>query len=209
LIGCGKENIRFFKMKNNFLPSQLVALNNTSRGKIFNNSVVTSRVVEQSGNRAGGKKPVNVYISTECGHVYIINFFSRQVDKIVQVNDGAIVSLLHFAGAAEANGGFFLTCSRDQGVLRLWNHDFSKLASEVALNQAVASCDINVDGNEIAVLGQNGNISLLELESSAFSVLMRSHADEVLGIAVNDITGTLLSIGKDSSIKVWHAETME
>lgn len=46
LIGCGKENIRFFKIKNNFLPSQLVALNNTQRGKVFNNSYVTSRVVE-------------------------------------------------------------------------------------------------------------------------------------------------------------------
>jgi WD40 repeat protein len=38
---------------------------------------------------------------------------------------------------------------------------------------------------------------------------MRSHADEILGLALNDITGTLISIGKDSSIKVWHAETME
>jgi WD40 repeat protein len=166
-------------------------------------------MIEQSGNRMGGKKPVNVHVSTECGLVYIINFYSRQVDKIVQVNEGPVQALLHFDGSQESNGGFFMTCSREQGVLRLWNHDFSKLASEVSLNQTIASCDINVDGNEIAVLAQNGTISLLELESSAFSVLMRSHADEVQGIALNDITGSLISIGKDSSIKVWHAETME
>jgi hypothetical protein len=41
LIGCGTENIRFFKLKNNFLPSQLVTLNNTSRGRVFNNCSVS------------------------------------------------------------------------------------------------------------------------------------------------------------------------
>jgi len=46
IIGCGKENIRFFKLKNNFLPGQLVALNNTSRGKVFNNSTVTYQIVQ-------------------------------------------------------------------------------------------------------------------------------------------------------------------
>ena len=52
LIGCGKENVRFFKIKNNFLPSQLVSLNNTARGKVFNNSTCTYKLVEdtKSGN---------------------------------------------------------------------------------------------------------------------------------------------------------------
>lgn len=48
LVGCGKENIRFFKIKNNFLPSQLVSLNNTARGKVFNNSTCTFKLVEDT-----------------------------------------------------------------------------------------------------------------------------------------------------------------
>jgi WD40 repeat protein len=71
----------------------------------------------------------------------------------------------------------------------MWNQDFSKLISEVALNQEVASCDINVDGNEIAVLSANGTLSLLELDSSSFKVVMRSHKDEVLDVAYNCPTG--------------------
>ena len=46
LVGAGKENVRFFKIKNNFLPSQLVSLNNTARGKVFNNSTCTYKLVE-------------------------------------------------------------------------------------------------------------------------------------------------------------------
>jgi WD40 repeat protein len=58
-------------------------------------------------------------------------------------------------------------------------------------------------------MSKEGTLSLLELESSSFRVLMRSHTDEIENMAHNVITGSLVSIGRDSSIKVWHAETME
>lgn len=73
----------------------------------------------------------------------------------------------------------------------------------------MASCDINVDQKEIAVLSTDGSLSLLELESSSFRVLIRSHRDDIVDLAHNSMTGTLVSIGKDSSVKIWHAETME
>ena len=69
---------------------------------------------------------------------------------------------------------FYLTASKT-GNLRIWSPDFSKLVSEVSINQEVASCDINVDQKEIAVLSKDGSLSLLELESSSFRVLIRSH----------------------------------
>ena len=91
LIGCGKENIRFFKIKSNFLPSQLVSLNNTARGKVFNNSTCTYKLVEDTKSGGGQARKVSqVLVSTECGLLYIINYFSRQVDKIVQVHNEAV-----------------------------------------------------------------------------------------------------------------------
>ena len=103
---------------------------------------------------------------------------------------------------------FYLTASKN-GNLRIWSPDFAKLVSEVSINQEVASCDINVDQKEIAVLSKDGSLSLLELESSSFRVLIRSHQDDIVDITYNDITGALVTIGSDSSVKVWHAETME
>lgn len=73
----------------------------------------------------------------------------------------------------------------------------------------MASCDINVDQKEIAVLSTDGSLSLLELESSSFRVLIRSHRDDIVDLAHNNMTGSLVTIGKDSSVKIWHAETME
>jgi WD repeat-containing protein 90 len=35
LVACGREHIRFYKLKNGHLPGQVVTLNNTARGKVF------------------------------------------------------------------------------------------------------------------------------------------------------------------------------
>jgi hypothetical protein len=40
LIAAGKENIKFYKMKNGHLPGNSVILNNTARGKVFHKAVV-------------------------------------------------------------------------------------------------------------------------------------------------------------------------
>ena len=113
-------------------------------------------------------------VSTECGLLYILNYFSRQVDKIVQVHEELVQSLVMAPPSEDDTVPFYLTASRG-GNLRICSPDFGKLVSEVSINQEVASCDINVDQKEIAVLGTDGSLSLLELESSSFRVLIRSH----------------------------------
>lgn len=64
----------------------------------------------------------------------MINYFSRQVDKIVQVHDEAVQSLVMAPpkGSTELVP-FFLTASKT-GNLRIWSPDFSKLVSEVSIN---------------------------------------------------------------------------
>lgn len=78
LVACGRENIRFFKIKNGHLPGQSVTLNNTGRGKLFNRSIVDFTV-----NDKDQKKATIVYVTTNCGLLYVVNYGSRQVDKII------------------------------------------------------------------------------------------------------------------------------
>jgi hypothetical protein len=73
LVGCGKENIRIFKLKNNYLPSQLISLNNSARGLVFNNSVAIPKPVTDQKSTS----TKSVYVTTECGHLYIVNLVTR------------------------------------------------------------------------------------------------------------------------------------
>ena len=96
------------------------------------------------------------------------------------------------------------------GIIRIWSTDFENLKSEVKTGTQVNTCDINYDCNQICVLStQNKSISILDLESSSYNVVLRSHSDNLIDVSHNLMTGKLVTIGEDYCVKVWHADTME
>ena len=170
-------------------------LNNTARGKIFNKAVV--QFTEP-------KKPSYLFVTTTDGLLYFINYSTRQVDKIIQIHDEPIVALI-----PSANNEFYLTASSN-GILRLWSTDFESLKSEVNTGNQITHCDINGDCNQIAVLSAPmGTISILDLETSSYNVVLRSHMDNVTDIAHNQMASKIVTVGDDYCVKVWHAESME
>lgn len=104
----------------------------------------------------------------------------------------------------------FYVTSAENGILRIWTPDFESLKSEVNTGNSINHIDINSDGSQICVLSsQVGTISILDLENSSFTVAMRSHLDNITDITYNNMTGKLVSVSEDFSVKVWHAESME
>jgi len=97
-----------------------VALNNTGRGKFFNNSVVDCAI-----NEKNEKKPSYVFVTTNCGLLYFANYATRQIDKIIQIHEDRITSL-----KLAPERSFCVTSSLN-GIMRIWKPDFSKLISEV------------------------------------------------------------------------------
>ena len=76
--------------------------------------------------------------------MYIVNYATRQVDKIIQIHEDKVTTLLM------SHGRNFIATASLNGFLRLWSPDFSKLISEVNTQQTIVSCDVN--HKEIAVL---------------------------------------------------------
>ena len=64
-----------------------------------------------------------MFVSTNCGLLYFVNYGTRQIDKIIQIHEDKVVSML-----ISPNKNFIATAS---GILRLWSTDFSKLISEI------------------------------------------------------------------------------
>jgi WD40 repeat protein len=119
----------------------------------------------------GTKKASTVYVSSQDGLLYFVNYSTRQVDKIIQIHEDSITTLM-----IGPNRNFIVTASIN-GVLRLWSPDFSKLISEVNTQQQILDCDVN--HREIVVLGAAGTLSVLDMEESTFNVILRSHLDNV------------------------------
>ena len=139
------------------------------------------------------------------GLLYFVNTTTRQVDKVIQIHDGEIAEM-----KLARNGSFLASVSRD-GVIRLWSPDLGSLKSEVKTGTQVSAADISFDGNQIAVMSlSHGTLSVLDLETSCYDVVMRSHMGHVTDVASNRITNKVVTISSDDySVKVWNSETME
>lgn len=55
----------------------------------------------------------------------------------------------------------------------------------------------------------HGSISVLDLETSSYNVVMRSHMDNIIDMDYNFVTGKLVTVADDFNVKVWHADSME
>ena len=83
IIACGKENIKFYKIKSGHLPHQAVVLANTARGKVFNNSVMQYTETENTKTGQVLQKPSLVFVTSDDGLLYYINYSTRQVEKVI------------------------------------------------------------------------------------------------------------------------------
>ena len=84
------------------------------------------------------------------------------------------------------------------------------MKSEVNTGNEITHCDVNSDSSQICVLSAPmGTVSVLDLESSSYNVVLRSHMDNVTDLDYNQMTGKLITVGEDYCVKVWHGENME
>jgi len=55
----------------------------------------------------------------------------------------------------------------------------------------------------------DGTLSVFDLENNSFKIVIRSHQSDVIQTCHSALSGCLVSIGSDSSIKVWNAENLD
>jgi WD40 repeat protein len=88
-------------------------------------------------NEKGDKKTKYIFVTSHCGLLYFTNFDTRQVDKIIQIHEDKITTLI-----VSPERSFVVTGSIN-GILRIWSPDFTKLISEVNTQQPVLDCAVS------------------------------------------------------------------
>lgn len=162
LISCGKQNIRFWRIKETRnIRGSAVVLNQFARDTVF-----TCLDFELSAMRSGpetilhdgaqGKKKDGlrrVYVASKTGMVYQINYDDEVLEATYRTNDSAIYSIA-------INQAFCVTGSEDQ-YLRIWALDFNEFLMEAKHEGTVCSVDISADGLKVACGTLNGSLGVL------------------------------------------------
>lgn len=128
-ITGGKESIRFWKIKEAITGAN-VTMNKIGRGKDFTQILFDCEYYPQDDDEfhqpTKGKNPKSigkihwVYVGTSCGHLFQINYNSREIEQVIKIHESKITSLV-----MTNNRQYAISSSLD-GTIRLFLRDFSQ-----------------------------------------------------------------------------------
>jgi WD40 repeat protein len=204
LVSCGKENIRFWRIKQQHLSGCPVVLDHHARNTIF--TVLDFEFVDNFQRAAAimqtdQQQMKRVFVGSKQGHLYIVNYFTRELEAVYRCHDSAICSLTVSAGFCVSGG--------EDYYLRVWPLDFSEFFMEAKHEGVVISLDVSSDGLVLASGTSTGGISLLDLSNQNYTTIMRAHTDEIIQLVAHEFSNSIISLSKDYTIRVWNMSTLE
>lgn len=195
LVSCGKENIRFWRIKNQHLPGGAVVLNHHARDTIFTVFDFDFGKADQPKLAARDDIVKRVLVGSKHGYLYQVNYDTRQLESVFKIHDLSICSI-------SVSAGFCVTGSQDQ-YIRVWPLDFSEFFLEAQHESIIIALDISMDGLKVACGTSANSLSILDLTTQNYKTLLRSHSDTIVSLQYQEESHLLLSLSKDCTIRIW------
>jgi WD40 repeat protein len=199
LVSCGRENIRFWRIKSGLLRGCPVRLNEYARGTVFTDLAFESAY---GPSPSEGDAQKRVFVSTAAGTVVQVNYASKAMECVYRLHDSAIHTIA-------VNEGFCVTGSEDK-FLRVWPLDFSDYVLEAEHEGPVQSVDVSPDGLKLVVGTSSGTLGVLDVSSHAYHTLLRSHVSTVYGCAIDPhpSRNEFGTVSADGTIRIWSLTTL-
>uniref|UniRef100_K3WKU4 WDR90/POC16 second beta-propeller domain-containing protein n=1 Tax=Globisporangium ultimum (strain ATCC 200006 / CBS 805.95 / DAOM BR144) TaxID=431595 RepID=K3WKU4_GLOUD len=202
LVSCGKENVRFWRLKKNHLTGSPVILKEYSRGTVFTD-LGFDPVYQAFPSNMPRTRPL--YVSSSLGTLLLIDYDTRDVVCVYQLHDAAINCL-------SINEGFCVTGSEDQ-FLRVWPLDFTDFFLEAQHEAGVASAEVSLDGLKVLVGSCNGAIGVLDISDQRYDTILRSHRSEITAMTLTPISifshdetikkDEIVTTSLDGTLRIW------
>jgi WD40 repeat protein len=197
LVSCGRENVRFWRLKKGHMPGRPIMLNEYSRGYIFNEIVFLS---EAGLTQKDPRKQV-LFVSSSKGMLLKIDCEKEQVLCSYQLHSGSIMSL-------SLRNGFAVTGGEDS-KLRVWPLDFSDFLLEAHHEASVTNIHIDNDGKKICVGTSFGTLGVLDVSEHSYCTILRSHVGKIIHISSSSNAEEFVTLGDDNTIRLWDASTAQ
>ena len=200
LVSCGRENIRFWRIKGDHLAGGAVVLNHHARDTVF--TVLEYEFATENPTTAlQNDTSKRVFVGSREGLLFQVNYYTRELEGIFKIHDKSICSIA-------VSAGFCVTGSEDQ-YLRVWPLDFKEYFLEAKHEGVVISLGISQDSLRVACGISSGGLGILDLSSQSYKTIMRSHTQKILQIVNHHPTGNLITLSEDLTIRIWDPKKLE
>ena len=196
LVSCGKENIRFWRIKNQHLPGCAVVLNHNARDTVFTVLDFDFGKTDQPKLAARDDAVKRVLVGSKHGYLYQVSYSSKpELLGIIKIHDLSICSI-------SVSAGYCVTGSQDQ-YIRVWALDFSEFFLEAYYESVVISLDTSMDGLKVACGTSANTLNIVDLKKQNSTTRLSSHCDTITALRYQKAHEFLLSLSKDSTIRIW------
>ena len=134
-ITCGKESVRFWKLKHKLLNGTSLVLNEHGRDTIFNDFCVFNYedYVNTGTNQEGEtvKGNYKVVFCSDRGNVYLVDYKEEIMSGIFKLHEGGVTCL-----NVNPTNHYFITSGEDK-MVRLWNMDITQMLLEIKVDSQV------------------------------------------------------------------------
>jgi hypothetical protein len=97
LVSCGRENIKFYRIKDDHVPGHPVILKHHARNTVFTVFDFEFAYEESSAaNQSGTVK--RIFVGSKHGMLYQVNYHTRELVGVTKCHDNAICSIALSAG---------------------------------------------------------------------------------------------------------------
>lgn len=201
LVTCGRESIRFWRVKDGHLPGCTVVLDSLARQSHFT-------CVAFEFNKMGQpfflgehlKDRHRMFVGTNKGKLVQILYKERKVQVVYQLHDAAITGIC-------ANEAFVITASADKYV-RVWPLDFKSYYLHALHASSVSGVDLTVDGLQVLCSTADGSVGLLSMQSHDYIDFVHTHGEMICDADISLFFQEVVTAAQDGTLKVWSLASM-
>ena len=198
LISCGKENIKFYRLKNNNIYEKSVVLNQYSKTDFlcidFNKSIFGDNFTDK------GK----AYIGSSSGTVLQISCLSQELESVYLIQNSPILTI--------ASNEIFIVTGSTDGFCRVWPAGFEEFIMEAQHDSGVCSVDISYDSVEVLCGTLNGSIGILNIHNRNYMTLYRSPNSDISILFLHPLNNFIFTVENDEMsniLRVWDLQNKE
>ncbi|GAB5366264.1 hypothetical protein AAMO2058_001129200 [Amorphochlora amoebiformis] len=136
-----------------------------------------------------------LFVSSREGWVFQVNYSTGSLECIFRLHESSINSLM-------INPGFCVTGSDDKFV-RVWPLEFTDFYLQVQFMSSVHSVDVSADGLSVLVGTVDGCLGILDMQSSRYRTILRSHTGKIQSVAMDMENEQFTTVSEDGSIRIW------
>uniref|UniRef100_S4RVZ0 WD repeat domain 90 n=1 Tax=Petromyzon marinus TaxID=7757 RepID=S4RVZ0_PETMA len=209
LVSCGRDNVRVWRLQNGSLRSCAVDLGD------LHSTEVTDVAFQQ--HRDSSRR----FACTRSGHILDIDYkhnVVREVTRLRQPPSRSPRERLPDQGASACVGfelaltrlavsRWFCVTGSEDGTVRVWSPDFSRVLLQTDLGGAVSLLGVSADGRHVLAGTRTGHLARLDVGGRSYATVTRSPVGPLLDFSLDLERQRVAAVSTNGSLTIWDLGT--